>query len=60
MVYVTPTRDMGIQQSHFVDTNGVVYLPYLNEWRVVSKYTETYAYIAACASFKLYSTCMYM
>ena len=36
MVYVTPTRDMGIQPSQFVDTNGVVYLPYLNEWKVVS------------------------
>ena len=36
MVYVTPTRDMGIQQSQFVDANGVVYLPYLNEWKVVS------------------------
>lgn len=34
MVYVTPTRDMGIQQSQFVDANGVVYLPYLNEWKV--------------------------
>ena len=38
MVYVTPTRDMGIQQSQFVDTNGVVYLPYLNEWKVVSDF----------------------
>jgi ESCRT-I complex subunit TSG101 len=36
MVYVTPTRDMGIQPSQFVDANGVVYLPYLNEWKVVS------------------------
>ena len=37
MVYVTPTRDMGIQQSQFVDNSGMVYLPYLNEWKVVSQ-----------------------
>ncbi len=36
MVYVTPTEDMGIQQSRFVDASGLVYLPYLSEWKQVS------------------------
>ena len=35
IVYVTPTQEMGIQQSRFVDTNGTVYLPYLSEWKQV-------------------------
>ncbi|CAB3382575.1 Hypothetical predicted protein [Cloeon dipterum] len=30
--YVTPTADMCIKVSKFVDHNGKVYLPYLHEW----------------------------
>ena len=35
---------MGIQQSRFVDRNGMVYLPYLTEWKQVSGCTciQTY------------------
>ena len=36
IVYVTPTQGMAIQPSQFVDTNGMVYLPYLTEWKAVS------------------------
>ena len=35
LVFVTPTSGMGIQQSQYVDTNGMVYLPFLSEWRQV-------------------------
>ena len=35
MVFVTPTPDMGIQQSQFVDNSGKVHLPYLTEWKQV-------------------------
>ena len=35
LVYVTPTSGMAIQPSRYVDTNGLVYLPYLNEWQGV-------------------------
>ncbi len=35
IVYVTPTEDMGIQQSRYVDASGLVYLPYLSEWKQV-------------------------
>lgn len=35
LVYVTPTQEMGIQQSQYVDTNGMVYLPYISEWKQV-------------------------
>lgn len=35
MVYVTPTPGMGIQENQFVDANGVVYLPYLSQWKMV-------------------------
>jgi hypothetical protein len=31
--YVTPTHDMCVKPKHrHVDTHGMVYLPYLNEW----------------------------
>ena len=40
LVYVSPTEDMGIQQSRFVDSNGLVYLPYISEWRQVSSLVE--------------------
>lgn len=31
--FVTPTRDMRIKDGHLhVDHNGVIYLPYLNQW----------------------------
>ena len=33
LVYVTPTPDMSINPSRYVDTNGVVYLPYLSDWK---------------------------
>ena len=36
IVYVTPTVGMAIQPSQYVDTNGIVYLPYLTEWKSVS------------------------
>lgn len=32
MCYVTPTQDMNIKVSNFVDHNGKIYLPYLHEW----------------------------
>jgi ESCRT-I complex subunit TSG101 len=32
IVYVTPTADMQIKVSMFVDGNGKVYLPYLHDW----------------------------
>ena len=35
LVYVTPTQGMGIQQSQYVDTSGMVYLPYISEWKQV-------------------------
>lgn len=37
IVYVTPTQDMGIQPSRFVDRSGLVFLPYLSEWKAVSQ-----------------------
>ena len=37
IVFVTPTSGMAIQPSQFVDTNGMVYLPYLNEWKGVGR-----------------------
>jgi ESCRT-I complex subunit TSG101 len=33
LVYVRPTPDMRVNVSETVDTNGRVYLPYLNEWK---------------------------
>ena len=35
IIFVTPTQDMGIQPSQFVDNSGLVFLPYLNEWKQV-------------------------
>ena len=35
IIFVTPTQDMGIQQSQFVDSSGMVFLPYLTEWKQV-------------------------
>lgn len=32
MCYVTPTQDMSIKVSNYVDHNGKIYLPYLHEW----------------------------
>ena len=32
MCYVTPTPDMNIKVSNYVDHNGKIYLPYLHEW----------------------------
>ncbi|CAL7933613.1 unnamed protein product [Xylocopa violacea] len=32
MCYVTPTADMNIKVSMFVDHNGKIYLPYLHDW----------------------------
>ena len=39
MVFVKPTSTMQIKPGKHVDTNGRVYLPYLNEWRHVSEFT---------------------
>lgn len=36
LAYVTPTSDMQIKVSMFVDHNGKIYLPYLHEWNPVS------------------------
>ena len=33
LVYVTPTPEMSINPSRYVDTSGVVYLPYLTDWK---------------------------
>ena len=35
IVYVTPTPDMNINPSRYVDGTGRVYLPYLTEWKQV-------------------------
>jgi hypothetical protein len=35
IVFVTPTPEMGIAPSRFVNTNGNVFLPYLDEWKQV-------------------------
>ena len=35
IILVTPTQNMGIQESKFVDKGGRVYLPYLAEWKPV-------------------------
>ncbi|KAJ8666866.1 hypothetical protein QAD02_008528 [Eretmocerus hayati] len=32
MCYVTPTPEMNIKVSNYVDHNGKIYLPYLHEW----------------------------
>ena len=32
LCYVRPTKDMTIKMSRHVDSNGRIYLPYLNEW----------------------------
>ncbi|XP_033212082.1 tumor susceptibility gene 101 protein isoform X2 [Belonocnema kinseyi] len=32
MCYVTPTADMSIKVSMYVDHNGKIYLPYLHDW----------------------------
>lgn len=32
VVYVTPTSNMSIRVGPHVDSNGVVYLPYLHDW----------------------------
>ncbi|XP_064397576.1 tumor susceptibility gene 101 protein-like [Halichondria panicea] len=50
MVYVTPTEDMGIQQSRYVDASGLVYLPYLSEWKQNSSDLPTLTQIL-CATF---------
>lgn len=33
---VTPTANMSIKPSKYVDNSGTVYLPYLHEWTRVS------------------------
>ena len=35
-VHVVPTEDMNIKPSQVVDSNGVVSLPYLTDWKVSS------------------------
>lgn len=35
IAYVTPTPDMSINPSRYVDATGRVYLPYLTEWKQV-------------------------
>ena len=37
IIFVTPTQDMGIQHSQFVDNSGRVFLPYLTEWKQVGE-----------------------
>ncbi len=37
MVFVRPTATMQIKQGKHVDANGKIYLPYLHEWKHVSK-----------------------
>jgi ESCRT-I complex subunit TSG101 len=36
MCYVTPTPEMKIKVSSFIDHTGKIYLPYLHEWIPVS------------------------
>ncbi|XP_064397572.1 E3 ubiquitin-protein ligase TRIM33-like isoform X2 [Halichondria panicea] len=50
IVYVTPTEDMGIQQSRYVDASGLVYLPYLSEWKQNSSDLPTLTQVL-CATF---------
>jgi ESCRT-I complex subunit TSG101 len=50
IVYVTPTPGMAIQPSQFVDTNGIVYLPYLSDWKIGSSDLTALAQIM-CATF---------
>lgn len=38
LTYVTPTADMQIKVSMYVDHNGKIYLPYLHDWRSVCKF----------------------
>ena len=40
LVFVKPTSSMAIKPSHHVDTNGKVYLPFLNEWSYVCELCE--------------------
>lgn len=51
MCYVTPTAEMSIKISNFVDHNGKIYLPYLHEWIPVS---FEYSKIINCIIFITY------
>ena len=35
IAYVTPTPDMCINPSRYVDASGRIYLPYISEWKQV-------------------------
>ena len=45
LVFVKPTNSMAIKQSHHVDTNGKVYLPFLHEWSYVRDVKYPYSVI---------------
>ena len=34
--FVVPTTGMSLVQSRYLDGKGMIYLPYLNEWKKVS------------------------
>jgi len=38
--YVTPTAGMSLSPSRYMDSKGMVYLPYLNEWKQVGNHVE--------------------
>lgn len=50
LVYVTPTHDMGVQPSKYVDSSGKVYLPYITDWKQGSSDLSTLVQIM-CATF---------
>ena len=37
LCFVKPTPDMLIKPSKYVDNNGRIYLPYLHDWKYVSR-----------------------
>ena len=42
-VYVVPTAGMSLSPSRHMDARGMVYLPYLNEWKQVSHLYNNYS-----------------
>ena len=45
LVFVTPTQNMCLQQTPFVDQKGKVNLPFLEEWSYVRVYMYVHEHV---------------
>lgn len=57
LVYVTPTKDMIIKVSMYVDHNGRIYLPYLHDWRPVNKLLHIFLFESIFIIICMRTTC---